>query len=260
MKFRIFNTESEFNFEIIDLQNYNVLFHKNLIINSPFEQLLLTDNNEAFFIIYPPFFFRKKGNKDIKYYLVARHFTYSFFVSKGITQFPCIVLDDEKLLPDIFNYEKNEILFLEKKSNTPGINSEIKYTSSATKTRHEAKQAGQICPFCGGNLRRSRKKEKSEKGGYKISCENKSNKLINNGKGCDFEFFLTATEFQMFKKYEFPTSIWLQPLSDIKCPKCNGEIYLRTLYKPNNENKVYEICAKRFSRKSECNYLKPLSK
>lgn len=260
MKFKIFGNESEFNFEIIDLQNPNIFLHKNLITNQKLEQFLLKNSsNKALSIMYHPIFLRKDSG-ETKYHLVAGHSVYYFYVSKGITSFPSIVITDEELLPEIFAIEQNKISLLDNVFNTSEINAEKIYASSATETRHRAKKSGQICPFCSGILRSSRMKEISEKGGFKISCENKSNKLINNGKGCDFEFFLTETEFLMFRKYEFPTSIWLKSIADKKCPKCKGEIYLRTLYKPNNENKVYEICAKRFSRKKECDYLKGLSK
>lgn len=255
MKFKIFNTESEFNFEIIDLQNLNIFLHKNLKINQKFEEFLLQNNgNNALSVIYHPIFLKKEDSKETKYYLVARHFVYSFYISQGITSFSAIVIDDEKLLPEIFELEQSEFYLLDNAIHTSRITSNNIDEYSATKTRHEAIQAGQICPFCSGNLRRSRKKERSEKGGYKISCEKNIKKSMEVGKGCDFEAFLTEVEFKLFMNKTFPTSQWLQPIKDKKCPKCKDTVYLRAIYKSNNVKESIERCRKFYSKHKKCDY------
>lgn len=239
-------SDIDYAIEVINLKNHAIELHDDLI-----KQQGVHENDNIFYLIHPPIFL-KKGEK---YFLVARHWTYSFFVSNGIFEFPALIFHDEKLLEQVSRIDESEItaFFSRDSVKSKPIH---KYKSRKTITKHKAIEAGRICPFCGGVLRGPRTKEQVKGGGYKITCENKSNKNIGEGKGCDFYAVLTDDEFRLFKKYELPTSKWLKRIDNKKCPKCNSEIFLRVGKDPTTGKLIsFERCRNyKNSTSKNCTY------
>lgn len=214
MQLKFFDMECAI--EIIDLKKHDVEFHGELK-----KWQGLNEFDKIFYFMHFPVLL-KKGKK---YFLIARHWVYSFYVSNEICSFPALIFQDERLLNkflEIDRLETDEISNI-----AQGKKLTDKPLSRKTKTKYKAISAGRICPFCGGVLRGPRTKGQVKGGGYKITCENKSNKNIGEGKGCDFYAILTKEEFDLFKKYELPTSAWLKKINNKKCPKCNNDVFLR---------------------------------
>jgi hypothetical protein len=235
----------EYAIEVIDLKTHDIELHHNLI-----KRQVLHEFDMIFYLTHLPVFLKDQG----KYFLVARHWVYAFFVGNGVFEFPALIVHDEKLLEQVFRIDESEIstIFSRGRAEGESIN---KPKSRKTITKHKAANSGQICPFCGGVLRKSRKNEKIDGKGYKITCENKSNKLINNGRGCDFEAVLTDIEFEKFKKYDLPTSEWLIPIENKKgCPLCHGDILFHRMIRTGQGIKNSERCRNYHSRDKKCKY------
>lgn len=218
MQLKFFDVE--YAIEVIDLKIHAVELHNDLK-----KRQGLYEFDKIFCFTHLPIFL-KKGEK---YFLIARHSVYSFFVNNAIYSFPAFIFKDESLLNQLVEIDRIEINMISNRAEAGFEAREVndKPRSRKTGTKYKAISAGRICPFCGGVLRGPRTKEQVKGGGYKVTCENKSNKNIGEGKGCDFYAVLTEREFQLFKKYELPTSKWLRRLDDKRCPECNKEIFLR---------------------------------
>lgn len=242
-------SDIKYEIEVIDLKFHNVEFHSGLN-----KQCVLCEFDKILYSIQFPVFL-KKGKK---YFLIARHWVYAFFVNNAIYSFPAFVFKDESLLNRVFEIDRIEFNLVFNRAEAKVENREVNnsYQSRKTKTKYKAISTGRICPFCGGVLRGPRTKIQIKKGKNKITCENKSNRNINEGKGCDFYAILTDEEFQLFKKYELPTSKWFKKLDDKKCPKCNSEVFLRAKKDPATDNVLYFIRCRNYKNSTvkSCTY------
>jgi predicted nucleic-acid-binding Zn-ribbon protein len=245
MQLKFFDVE--YAIEVIDLKIHAVELHSDLK-----KRQGLYEFDKIFCFTHLPVFL-KKGEK---YFLIARHWVYSFFVSNAIYSFPAFIFRDESLLNEIFEMDRIEFNIISNRSGFETEKVNEKPRSRKTKTKYKAISTGRVCPFCGGALRGPRVNEQVEGGGYRITCENKSNRNIGEGKGCDFYAILTEGEFKLFRKYELPTSKWLRRLEDKKCPKCNSEIFLRVVPDPKTNKLIsYERCRNyKNSTVKNCNY------
>lgn len=200
------------------------------------------------------FYFPVVHQENDSFRLVGRPWAYSYWIDKAVDQFPCVVILSKQMADFIIDYDKSETMMLAR-----CIKTISKKPSRATETRHKAISSKQTCPFCTGPLRQSRNKEKVDNVGFKITCENKSNKKINDGKGCGFEAALSDMEIPPFEEYKFPTDMWLQQIHDIKCPLCGDAIFLRIVHKALGKKEYYERCASHYRRDSKCAYKKKVS-
>lgn len=231
MQLKFFDVECAIG--VIDLKTHDVELHHSLI-----KRQVLHEFDNIFYLAHPPVFFKDKE----KYFLVARHWVYAVFVDNGFFKIPALIVNDAKLLEQVFRIDESEISTIFNKGRAEGESID-KPKSRKTETKYKAISTGRICPFCGGPLRGPRSRRPFEGGKYKITCENKSNKNIGDGKGCDFYAILTDEEFQLFNKYELLTSKWLRRLDDKKCPRCNSEVFLRIGKDPVTGNLIsFERC------------------
>lgn len=240
----------EFYYEILDLKDnsYNIEFHDRLMKYGKY------DITHVFCIVNPPIFIKREN----KYLLVARHCVYSYYVTNGLFRFPALIINDEELLEQILEMDKVESQIYLNNINSVLKGSNQKRQSRKTITRKKAIESGRVCPFCDGPLRASLDKESRKKGQYKVTCENKSNKNINEGKGCDFYGILTEQEFKKFNKYELPTNEWLVKLDNKECPICHKEVFLRKRINQDTNEIVYQERCRNYKNSTmhNCKYNK----
>ncbi|MBU4491040.1 MAG: hypothetical protein KKD69_01075 [Euryarchaeota archaeon] len=208
----------------------------------------ISANSELLKYFYLPIVFKENGHS---YKLIARHWAYSYYVDCLVTELPCRVVRDKDCIEKIIDFDARETDMLLRYLTDRAI----KKPSRATETRHRAISCGQICPFCSGPLRRSMEKGTTTGVGIKIACENKSNRKINQGKGCDFEAVLSKEEIKLFSEYKLPTHVWLRLIEGKKCPVCGDQIFFRTVHKVNNHD-FYERCKGCYRKENKCTHKK----
>lgn len=204
-------------------------------------------NSESLKYFYHPIVFKENA---YSYRLIARHWAYSYYVDCLFTELPCFIVREKSSIKKIIDFDAWETAMLLSHL----TNKVIKKPSRATKTRHKLISCGQICPFCSGPLRRSMEKGTTAEVG-KITCENKSNGKINQGKGCDFEAILTKEEIKLFSEYKLPTQVWLRLAEGKKCPVCGDKVFLREVHRENNHD-FYERCKNYYRKENKCTHKK----
>ncbi len=243
--------EVQYGLETLDLKNEKnkISFHDLLrkgVIEENLIEKLKKDQSDTVPFIYPPIFLKKKD----KYYLVARHFSYSLILHRGILSVPSLVFFDESLIDKILDMEKKEILLFSGSGSTepqPLKNIACRATSS----KRAALSSGRTCPFCGVALRAPKDIKKARDKEYIVmTCPNKE---------CNFQAKLTDFEFHKFRKYDLPTEKWIVKTGS-KCPRCNKDLYKRIMYKSETDVKYLEICKDRIPKEIHCEYLKYLAK
>jgi hypothetical protein len=208
---------------------------------------IITAKRELVKYFYLPIVFKRD---EYSYEIIARAWAYSFWVDSLAPEFPCLVVHDRSSVAKIIELGERETDMLLKY--LTGTSSEK--PSRATETRHKAISSGQTCPFCHGTLRQSRRKNNTEGVGTTISCENKSNHKINDGKGCDFEAVLAGEEIKLFEDYRFPTSMWLKPAGK-QCPVCGDQIFMRIVHR-DGKQEFYERCRGYYRKENKCTHKK----
>lgn len=241
-------------FETINLEETGITFHPKLRKGLLEEKFLKAqfDNPDYNLLpyIYPPIFIRQGK----KYQLIARYFSYAFFINRYIADsinfpsMPALTTSDEGTIDKILMAEEMEISFFSNLNNTVQISggSGEHKPSKTTVYRHKAINAGRICPFCREALQEPRKKVEREK--RLVRCFNKS-------KGCDFQVDLTVWEFAKFTKYELQTKQWIKKLSNEICPECGSDMYERMVHNSETDVEISHKCRNRDnSVKTKCAY------
>jgi len=242
----------DYEIKLLNIKTDTISFHQSLLKDPDREKQF---TNTVLPALYPPVFLQQSDGDHCDYILIGRHWSYAMLVSNGIFEFYGIVMFDRDSIIQIIEIDKKEIAIFENGTSPYGIPSPS--TSRATLTRHKSLQAGQVCPFCSGPLRESRNKEKSNN--FKIGCENRSRKTINDGKGCDFEAVLTETEIELFRAYKLSTPKWLKLVEGRKCPDCEDDVFLRMVRLSKDVQKSALRCKKNYKRDQICRYKKELT-
>lgn len=239
--------------EIRMIKTNEITLPKDLVRNVETENIIvnfIANKSELLKCFYLPVVYQEHDS----FRLVGRPWAYSYWVDRFAEQFPCIVICNRPMADFITDYDKSEMMMFER-----CIETISKKRSRATETRHKAISSKQTCPLCIGPLRQSRNKEKVDNVGFKITCENKSNKKFNDGKGCDFGAALSDVEIRFFGEYKFPTDMWLQQIQGRKCPLCGAAIFLRIVHKAADKKEFYERCASYYRGGNKCTYKKRIS-
>lgn len=188
---------------------------------------------------YPPFVLKTAHG----YELIGRLWSFDKVLQLSLKNFTAIVVSPEEV-DEVLNFDQKEIAMLH------GLRSHNVHRS--TLRRRVLKEAGAVCPFCGGYIRTYRQKENEHaKGGHFVHCE--KNPVCGHSKNhaisCDFKVKLTPHEFTLFRANKI-CMVDLMIAIDKQCSH-NQPLYLRLLNWGSKREKV-ERCRSYFSAGSAC--------
>ena len=237
-------------------------FHKSLnkdFLISPKLKTVLELSSQIILSLFPPVFFQSSN----KYYLIARYWVYSLYLLERKYKIAAVIIDNDKLIPAVQQYEHIDKQTLKKMSDllncapTTTADTESKknntYRSRKSSSIAKSIKKGRICPYHKNDifhvLTTPRKKSLPDKNGLiAIQC-------INRSKGCDFIGLVTPYELNLLEKYKYPTNKWIEEVKDSLCPKCKKQpLYLRTLLRDAKTVEEYVACRNNFSISNHCDY------
>lgn len=228
----------------IDLSKTQIEFgpHLRKVEAGPLEDIskMFEKTIKAYCQMNPPVF----AINNEKLVLVARHHTYALLMQHfGFTKkLPGIVVAADELdgIKEIEEAEAQFITFLSSKRDSS------KMLTPVARSRKRRKEAGLLCPVCGGLLQgpKHHKPDPEKRDHYKVTCFKKHHKK----RPCDFRAYLSKGEYQLFRKRNYPTAQWL--IKDSKqCRKCGKDLYLRT-----KENSTILACEDMFRDSGSCDF------
>jgi len=246
-------------------KNISVVFHKRLeknFIISPKMTTLLDINQDIISSLFPPIFLRKAQT----YSLVGRYWVYSTYLAKRKTLITAVIIQDDKLISSIQQYEHMDKHILKTLTHstealppTPKRGKERpitgRYKSRKSISIAKSIENGRVCPYHSNNrfhaLSTPRTKSQPDKDGLiHIKC-------INRSKGCDFEGTVTAYELSLLKKRDYPTENWLVEVPDSLCPKCNKHpLFMRIRLRDSTTIEKFITCRNYYSLDNNCDYIK----